>query len=78
MRNAIRHIDTDRVLILLTAGFFAVLVAATPGHPDDGIRRDIKTMILADRSNDYPLDLADPAASQATRDKIREQVQNVE
>jgi hypothetical protein len=37
----------------------------------DGIRREIKTTMFVDRTNDYPLDLSDPTSSQNTRDKIR-------
>lgn len=64
----------DRLVLFAGSMLFAVLVCATPAHPDDGVRREIKTTMFVDRGNDFPLDLANESASAATRDRIRKAV----
>ena len=72
-------LSADRLILLAGSLLFATLVCATPGHPDDGtgevgVRREIKTTIFSDSGNEYPIDLADPAKSEAVRDRIRKLV----
>lgn len=55
------------LVALLLAGTALPLAA-------DGLQRVIKTTIITDTANEYPLDLADAGSSQATRDKIRAEI----